>query len=154
MMSKPTSGEKKARIFYARVDEFWRKGEKYAYLDEKQHIGNVEWQELQPDAKHTWITEGLESEFDSFLPLGTKEAKSAQALKAEAIFQIYSLGVSTNRDDVVYDFDEDELLKRVEQFCHDYNAEVSRYQQRGKPTNVDAFLNYDRIKWSESLKAK
>ena len=26
----------RARIFYARVDEFWRKEEKYAYLDEKK----------------------------------------------------------------------------------------------------------------------
>jgi len=33
---------KTARINYARVDEFWRKEEKYAYLDEKQHRGNVE----------------------------------------------------------------------------------------------------------------
>ena len=44
--------KRKARIFYARVDEFWRKEEKYAYLDEKQHRGNIEWQEIQPDAKH------------------------------------------------------------------------------------------------------
>src|SRR2546421_8421864 len=103
-MSKSDPDEKRARIFYTRVDEFWRKGEKYAYLDEKQHIGNVEWQELQPDAKHTWITEGLESEFDSFLPLGTKEAKSAKSTEAEVIFKTYSLGVSTNRDSAVYDF--------------------------------------------------
>ena len=43
-----------ARIHYARVDEFWRKEQKYAYLEEKQHVGNVEWQELQPDAKGNW----------------------------------------------------------------------------------------------------
>jgi predicted helicase len=75
MTKKSASATRKARIFYARVDEFWRREQKYAYLDEKQHIGNIEWQELKPDAKHTWLTEGLESDFDSFLPLGTKEAK-------------------------------------------------------------------------------
>jgi predicted helicase len=60
--------KRKARIFYARVDEFWRKEEKYAYLDEKQHRGNIEWQELQPDAKHNWLTEGTHDAFDAFLP--------------------------------------------------------------------------------------
>src|SRR5947207_6893135 len=44
------SGSKKAkknqRIFYARVDEFWRKEDKYDYLDENQHCGNIAWQEI------------------------------------------------------------------------------------------------------------
>jgi predicted helicase len=142
----------KALIYYARVDEFWRREQKYAYLDERQHIGSMEWQELQPDARHAWITEGLEADFDSFLPLGTKEARSAKSTKAEAIFKTYSLGVSTNRDDVVYDFDKNELLKRVEKFCEDYNAEVFRYQQKGKMIDVDTFLKYDQIKWSRNLK--
>jgi hypothetical protein len=43
----------KARIYYARVDELWRRGEKYAYLEETGHVGNVAWQELEPDAKGT-----------------------------------------------------------------------------------------------------
>ena len=32
---------KTAEIFYARVDEFWRKEEKYRYLDSKQHYQNI-----------------------------------------------------------------------------------------------------------------
>ena len=27
---------------------------------------------------HTWLTEGLHSEFETFIPLGTKEAKAAK----------------------------------------------------------------------------
>src|SRR6185503_16226745 len=48
-----------ARISYARVDEFWRKEEKYRYLEEKQHRSNIEWQRIEPDEKHTWLTEGM-----------------------------------------------------------------------------------------------
>jgi predicted helicase len=61
----PLRGDEKpmAKIHYTRVDEFWRKEEKYVYLDEKQHVGNVEWQELQPDAKGNWLTRGMEDEF-------------------------------------------------------------------------------------------
>ena len=63
------SAERKARIHYARVDEFWRKEEKYAYLDEKRHVGNVEWQEIQPDAKHNWLTKGMRDDFEAFMPV-------------------------------------------------------------------------------------
>ncbi len=57
------SESRAATIHYARTDEFWRKGEKYAFLEEKQHVGNIEWQELKPDAKHNWLTEGMQAEY-------------------------------------------------------------------------------------------
>jgi predicted helicase len=115
----------KACIFYARVDEFWRKGEKCAYVEEKQHVSNIEWQELQPDAKHTWITEGLRTDFNLFIPTATKEAKQLKS-DAEVIFKTFSLGVNTARDSVVYDFAKDSLLEKVAKFCDEYNAEVMR----------------------------
>ena len=40
---------KPTEIFYARVDEFWRKEEKYHYLNSKQHYQSIEWQQLTPD---------------------------------------------------------------------------------------------------------
>ena len=141
-----------AKIYYSRVDEFWRKGEKYTYLEEREHVGNVEWQELQPDAKHNWLTEGLRTEFESFIPAGTKEAKQAASQGAKVIFKNFSTGLKTARDAVVYNFDEDVLLKSVERFCDSFNAEVFRYQQKGKPSDVDSFLAYDTIKWSRNLK--
>ncbi len=85
-MSDSTSDTKRARIFYARVDEFARKEDKYKFLDDAGSIEGVEWQELQPDAKHTWLTEGMHAEFESFLPVGTKEAKQGTIADAEAIF--------------------------------------------------------------------
>ena len=35
-----------AEIFYARVDEFWRKEDKYRYLDSKGHCRNIEWKPI------------------------------------------------------------------------------------------------------------
>jgi len=139
-----------AKIYYASVDPFWRKEQKYDFLDQKQHIGNVEWREIQPDARHNWLTEGMSEEFDTFIPLGTKAAK--RAADVQAIFQTFSLGVSTNRDSVVYGFDKQALAERIEQFCDDYNAEVARYTQKGAPSSVDSFVKYDAIKWSRNLK--
>ncbi|HVG34542.1 MAG TPA: type ISP restriction/modification enzyme [Pyrinomonadaceae bacterium] len=142
----------KARIFHARVDEFWRKGQKYNYLNEGQSVGNIEWQEIQPDAKHNWMTEGMHDDYATFLPIGTKEARQGKSLNPETIFKLFSTGLMTGRDAIVYDFNRDHLLKRIEQFCDEYNGEVSRYQQKGKPKDIDSFLKYDRIKWSRNLK--
>ena len=151
-MTDSNADAKRARIFYARVDEFARKEDKYKFLDDAGSLGGVAWQELHPDAKHTWLTEGMRDEFESFLPMGTKEAKQRTSEEAETLFKAFSLGVSTNRDAVVHDFNEGALAIRVEKFCEDYNAEVARYRQKGKPKNIDDFLKYDEIKWSRNLK--
>src|SRR5439155_10730742 len=65
----------KPLINYATTPTDWRKEQKWRFLDDKQRIARVEWQELQPDAKHTWLRQGMADEFETFLPLGTKLAK-------------------------------------------------------------------------------
>jgi predicted helicase len=96
------------------------------------------------------------------MPMGSKEAKASGHSAQPVIFRTYSLGVSTNRDSVVYGFDEERLAKRVEQFVDDYNAELDRWRKKAKPPGepgqlaqyVDDFVSYDRIKWSRDLKLK
>ena len=149
-------------LHYHRVPESIRREEKLAYLAEcvASHRGvldAVAWQQLRPDTQHTWIRAEHADEFARFLPLGTKEAKAAKgeaAVGVEAVFKTYSLGVSTNRNAVVYDYDKHALAERVEAFVEDYNAEVDRYRRHGKPDNVDDFVKYDRVKWSHILKLK
>ena len=76
-----------AEIFYARVDEFWRKEDKYRYLDAKGHYRNIEWQAITPDQRYTWLTEGLHAEFETFIPIGTKEAKAEKGEVVNVIIQ-------------------------------------------------------------------
>ena len=143
------------KIFYARVDEFWRKEEKYKYLEAQQHCGNVEWQELTPDAKQTWLTEGMHSDFGSFLPMGTKESKSAEQQSAHAIFKTYSNGVKTNRDVWTYSFNDFILAENIKRIIATYNDHQSRWSHReDKDQKVDDFVDYDekKISWSENLK--
>ena len=101
------------------------KKQKYRlFRPEEDSISSIAWQEIHPDGKHTWLTEGLQEEFEDLIPLGTKAGKKAREAQANTIFQTYSLGVSTNRMRVVYDFRQDKLSKRVEKFINDYNEEV------------------------------
>ena len=92
------------RIFYYRTDDLWNKKQKFDFLNECDHIGDIGWQIVQPDARHTWLTEGLHPEFETFIPMGTQEAKAEKGEAVDVIFQIYSNGVKTNRDAWAYNF--------------------------------------------------
>lgn len=67
------SNNGQARIFYSRLNELARWQEKYHFLDGASSIKGVEWQELQPDSKNNWLTNDLRSEYESFIPMGTKD---------------------------------------------------------------------------------
>lgn len=148
---KSDSTSRRAGIYYARVDEFWRKKEKYHYLEQTQQVNNISWDTVNPDSNFTWLTEGLRPDFESFIPLGIRAIKQAKN-EVKSILRVFSPGVKTARDAIAYGFCQSSLLKKVEAFCDEYNSEVFRYQQKGKPKDIDDFLNYDCIKWSRNLK--
>ncbi len=151
------SAHPERQLFYTRLDEFWTNQQKLKHLETTKDFTSENWQQLAPDARYTWLTEGLAADFDSFTPIGTKEAKSGTLLEAETIFKTYGRGVATSRDDWAYDFDVEELERKIKLFIDNYNAEVARWARRGADkTLVDDFVKYDDkvIKWSESLKAR
>jgi predicted helicase len=145
--------KRQAEIYYHAVGGEWRKEQKYQFLEEAGSTARIKWKKLSPDKRGNWITNNTDEEFGTFLPIGSKEAKAKGGTDL-AIFKTYSLGVSTNRDGVVYDFDAERLATHVEQFAEDYNAEVHRWQKKGRPKDLDAFLQTDKVKWSRDLKLK
>ena len=76
-----------SRLYYYQTDELWNKQQKFDFLNESQHTGNIAWQTLQPNAQYTWLTEGLHAEFDTFIPMGTKQTKADKGAAANVIFQ-------------------------------------------------------------------
>ena len=147
-----------ARIFYYRTDDAWNKHQKFEFLASTEHIGNVPWQTLEPDARHTWLTEGLNSEFLTFLPMGSKAAKRMKGEAEGVIFHTYSNGTVTGRDAWVYNFNRQTLTENVQHMINAYNSEVQRWRGLEDKTahNVDDFVGADdkKIKWSRDLKAK
>ncbi len=144
-------------LFYHQVPEYDRKEEKLSYLAKCTECQNsvletVKWEQLLPDSQNTWLKPENADEYATFSPLGTKGAKTSKALDVKTVFKTYSLGMATNRDAVIHSFGQDALLKRIELFVEDFNAEVDRYKRHGKPEDVDNFVRYERIKWGRDLK--
>jgi len=130
------------RIRYGRRPEFETKEEKLVYL----HNSDLEHAApdlIHPDAKHNWLNL-TSNDFATFLPLATKETKAAKVPGQErAIFKLFSLGISTNRDEWLYDRDRKTLEKKVRHLIDAYNA-VS-----AKEKNVP-----NTLKWSRNLKRR
>ena len=154
-VKKRKNSSESSRLFYHRTDEVWNKKQKFDFLNESQQTGNIEWQPIQPDVRHTWLTEGLHAEFDTFIPMGTKEAKAVKEAGVNVIFKIYSYEVCTGRDAWVCNFNRDALTENISMMIENYNAEVSRWAQRtDREVKLDDFVVSDnrKIKWTSSLK--
>jgi predicted helicase len=159
-LPRKAGAKRRAKIHYHAVPVDWQRGQKYDFLNKAGSIAGVKWRTLHPDDKDNWLTNKNDGEFADFVPLGSRQYKARSNLFLPTIFREYSLGVSTNRDSVVYDFDRARLAKRVEQFTDDYNTELERWRKKAKPPKdrkelaqyVDDFVSYDRVKWSETLK--
>ena len=142
------------RLYYARIDEFWRKEQKYEFLEKHDNYSTVEWREIAPNKNYVWLTEGLQSEFDSFISLGNKEQKAADQEAESVIFKTFSNGVKTNRDAWVYNFNANELATNVRKTIEAYNDHVLKWNSLSEKPGIDDFVSYDdaKISWSRDLK--
>ncbi len=106
-MVKRVSGKaakEQARMYYVRRPEMETAEEKLSFLANNT-ARSLSFDEVQPDKTHNWVNL-TSNDFDSLLPLASKETKAAKtAAKERAIFKLFSLGVVTNRDEWVYDYD-------------------------------------------------
>ncbi len=132
--------QKGCRIFYARRPEMETAEEKRSWLGSAR-LSSLAIAELEPDQRFNWLPSN-ESDFDSLLAIATKESRAGQR-GANAICKQYSLGVSTNRDDWLYDFDAAALEHKVPHLIARYNSHTARM------TNFATD-----IKWSETLKRR
>ena len=153
-----SEGKTPARIFYNSETTEMNKEATFEFLDTCEHVGNVSWDAIQPDARYTWLTEGLREEFETFLPMGSKQAKAAKGEISGVIFHQFSNGVKTNRDAWAINFDRNRLTTNVQRMIEFYNVEVFKWQgvTNRSDTSVDDFVVYDnqKISWSRDLKAK
>ena len=144
-----------ADIFYNSETAEMPKEATFEFLDACEHIGNVNWDSIQPDARHTWLTEGLREDFETFLPMGSKQAKAAKGEVSGVIFHQFSSGVKTNRDAWAINFDREALAANVQGMIGFYNTQVFKWQGIADKSsiNIDDFAEYDDVKisWSRDL---
>jgi len=137
------------RIFYTRRPEMETAKEKLQFLATAQ-FGDLPFDHIQPDKQHNWINLSV-NDWDDLLPVASKEVKSAEGKIADrSIFKWFSLGVSTNRDEWVFDADPAPLSEKIKFFIERFNHQIETLDQKGEAA-VDDWIDYS-IKWSDVLK--
>ncbi len=122
-------------IQYLCLPDEWRKEEKLQWFSDNK-FESLSFTHLQPDKNNNWFS-GSNNDFESLMPLMSKEAKKGK--EKGALFNLYSLGINTNRDEWVYDFSKLNLLKKIKYLTETYNKNIHEEE-----------IDYS-IKWSSSL---
>jgi predicted helicase len=133
---------KKSSLFYYHFANCDNRDDKLRLLEQSNFEGiESDFDKIIPDERNNWINK-TDNDFHHLIPMCSKEVKLGK--NQQAIFKLFSLGVSTNRDDWVYDFSKTNLLKKVNFFIKNYNQMIKK----------NDFSWDECIKWSRDLKDK
>lgn len=118
------------RVFYTSVDDFAKSEEKLSYLRENK-LQNLGFVQITPDNKNNWLNI-TDNDWNELMPLAGVN---------EGIFFIHSNGVTTQRDEWVYDFSKNQLENKVNFLIQIY----SKVQEDA------AYPDKFQIKWDREL---
>ncbi len=106
-------------------------------------FNEIEFTRLSPDENGIWINQ-TNNNFSELLPVANLDTRNSHSgLNDSAIFKLYSLGVSTNRDSWIVDVSKSNLTSKIKYFLSTYKEVKS---------SKLGFIKS--IKWSETLKQK
>lgn len=131
LVKQPNNKQEKAIINYYSLIDDDPKEKKLAFFKHTD-LKNIAWDRIYPDRNFNWIDIG-EDDFGEMIPIVSKNKND------KTIFNFYSLGVSTNRDEWVYDFSKENLLNKIRYFIEWYD----KSKESGAKSN--------KIKWSDNL---
>jgi len=132
---------RQARIFYHTLTDEMTRQDKLQWFAQAK-LDDIHFDHIQPDKNNNWINLAPESDWESFIPVADKEVKLGR-VKEGAIFELFSIGVSTNRDEWVISYDNQLLIQKITYFISHLNA-------------IDfSNIEYsDDVKWSRNLKRR
>ncbi|MBF2057606.1 MAG: DUF559 domain-containing protein [Cyanobacterium sp. T60_A2020_053] len=141
------------KIYYHELEDYLKADDKKAFFVQNR-IENINFLSIKPDSNNNWINQ-TDNDFDDLIPLIDKDVKArkTKAVKnevtgdlenkicEEAIFQLFSSGLKTQRDEWVYGIDKENLEAKVKFLIDTYQATLkdSNYQDK------------DKIKWDREL---
>ncbi|HLG34371.1 MAG TPA: type ISP restriction/modification enzyme [Bacteroidia bacterium] len=134
------------RIYYLRRPEMETAKEKLEFLRNNK-IEELIFDRVVPDEKNNWLNIA-DTDFESLIPIASKDVKGGRS--KSALFELFSLGVVTTRDEWAYDYNEDDLKKKIKYFYDIYNEERVRWKESNKKKKINDFVSR-KIKWTSEL---
>ena len=133
-------------VQYARREDAELASQKLAYLREAS-LDDVAFVSIVPDAKFYWLDQS-NSDFNTLITIIREKLSNRDVSPStQTLFGLYSTGITSHRDDWVYDFDNDLLGIKVRAFINSYEESRAKF---GGTNFQDSMLGTD-IKWSSDL---
>lgn len=146
-------------LYYHDIGDYLSREEKLSKIAAFGSCQKISWKKLKPNDDGDWVAQRTE-EFQKFIPLGDKEEENLTRF-----FDLYSLGVVTNRDAWAYNFSNQELARNMKRMIAFFNEQSSAFQKYKKTANyrraldekkdvLGEFIDADprKISWTRSLK--
>lgn len=140
---------KSCRIRHHEVDDSLTARKRLDVLEQAKTLSGLPLRSLKPDEKGNWITDGLKKSFAKHIALVPDRGDDSGTA---SIFESHAIGVSTNRDGVVYGTGIENVWEKIQAFATHYNAEVHRLQASPGVLDLDSFVDPSYVKWSRNLK--
>jgi predicted helicase len=151
VLVKNPKAKERGRIFYCDIGDYLSQAEKLKIVEEFGSISGISesnrWQRITPDKHGDWLKQRDDS-FEDFILIGSKGNGEPQA-----IFNLYSDGAITNRDDWVYNASRSTVVDNVKSMMRFFDGECTRYKSFGAGEDPARFVMADetKIKWDDKL---
>ena len=133
--------QKEPKLYYHDIGDYLSREDKLKKIAELKSIAQIPWTSIIPNTEGDWINQ-RDTVLPSWLPLAVKD-KEKNTLR---VFELFSNGFKSNRDNWVTNFSSVQLAKNMKGMIDFYNAEVDRIGHTPKP-NMDP----QKISWSRGL---
>lgn len=144
LLIKDNSKKEPATVNYSAVPNNLKTKEKLEYIINNS-IDTLNWEEIIPDKNNDWLNK-RNDDFEKFIPIGDKKANDNKF-----IFNIYSRGIATSRDNWSYNFSNSSLKSNISCTINYYNSEVNKLENK-LIIEKDITTDETKIKWSGTLK--
>ncbi len=134
-------------VQYMAVPDGANKQAKLDILSDQTGLG-IRWRTIKPNLEGDWLAQ-RNPLFQSFTPIEEKG-------QSEKVFELRSLGLTTNRDAWVLNSSRPALAENVTRMIHNYNREVARWEAAGRPLPSQSFVDStgSTISWSRRLRGE
>lgn len=140
MLVKNPASEEHGAIHYHDIGDYLDREMKLAIIASAINGEPFEWDLLKPDKYGDWLNQRDDSWYD-YAPLGLEKYKAPTG-----IFETWSLGIATNRDDWMTGFSKYKVINNINNMIDFYNEEAHT-----KSSIEDITFDPTRISWTETL---
>lgn len=153
LLVKNPEHKKACELRYHDIGDYLSREQKLEIIAGFSDINNVPWKSLEPNEHGDW-TNQRDPDFGKFMAIGDKDGSDETK-----VFDLYSLGVVSNRDAWVYNFSRAKLAENMTRMIGFYNEQRIAYSEavkkaKGAPLVVEKVINADptKISWTHNIK--